>query len=472
MGMSGGIRAGRCVTVTALAAAAGALLATTPAAGRTPGPDGSPASARASTSIVLTKNTVTVSRATVKKNLVGVARDGSTFKFKRAAGALAKLRAGKVMLLQGSDAAVVTKVRRSGGRLLVTTKPAKITDVVQSGRLVSSGPPDFKKAFLAPTAAATASAAGATEFERPGFPYVGRPEPVLRARAADGTSFSAQGSAGPFGYSLTFTPVSNTRMNIAGVLCFQWGSICSNGPSNGVSAEVNVDGYIDAGQQDIGINIDGGRVTGTSIAIKHLNARAKMTYTIARGQGDAGQSPPVFRVPLGVDYAVPVYGIPMYFKLQTALLLKLGVSSKNAVIRGGADVSTTGSSTIAQGDAGGSTTGSDNQADVQVLDSTNGGTKGSISLAPSGTVVAVQFPKIGAGLGVRALNGIGYIDLVTSVGQTTGSAIAGMFCSSYDLFFTVGAGLEAQLGPFGVASPKKTLFEKSTKTAEPGCPLV
>ena len=96
----------------------------------------------------------------------------------------------------------------------------------------------------------------------------------------------------------------------------------------------------------------------------------------------------------------------------------------------------------------------------------------SLSAAPSGVVVAVQFPKIGAGLGVRAANGIGYVDLVTSVGQDTGGFIGGMICSSYILDFTVGAGFEAQLGPFGIASPKKTLYDKIVKLAEPGCPQI
>jgi hypothetical protein len=60
------------------------------------------------------------------------------------------------------------------------------------------------------------------------------------------------------------------------------------------------------------------------------------------------------------------------------------------------------------------------------------------------------------------------------VGQTTGAAIAGMFCSSYDVDITIGAGLEAQvgLGKFGLslASPRKTLYEKKAQTHDPGCP--
>src|SRR5581483_135471 len=50
--------------------------------------------------VKLTAKTVEIDRATVKQNLLGIASDG-TFKFKKAAGSLAKLEVGKVMLLQG-----------------------------------------------------------------------------------------------------------------------------------------------------------------------------------------------------------------------------------------------------------------------------------------------------------------------------------------------------------------------------------
>jgi hypothetical protein len=61
-----------------------------------------------------------------------------------------RLRAGKVMLLKGSDAVKVTKVRRAKRRLLVTTQPAKLTDLVRSGRIRFRGKPDFRRASRPP----------------------------------------------------------------------------------------------------------------------------------------------------------------------------------------------------------------------------------------------------------------------------------------------------------------------------------
>jgi len=422
-------------------------------------------SAPAVAKVTYTSKTVVVDKATVKQNLIGLSKDGKTFQFKRAAGALAKLKAGKVMLLQGTDAVLVSKVSRSKGKLLVSSRAATLPDLVKSADINFTGPVNFEKAFLVRTDAQASKGRAAERFVAPGYPYVGPPP----AKTAAGPTLSIQGSRGPLGYSLGFTPSSPKKIDIAGTICFQRGAVCSAGPSNGLSAEINLEGFIQAGDTNVGMKIDGGSVTNSNISIKNLDASLKMTYTLSRGQGDPGQSPPVFRVPVAVDYTIPVSGIPLYFKLQTALLLKLGVSSKNAVIRGGAQVSTAGAGQITQSgekvDAG----GSGNQVDATILGNDNGGGS-SISLAPSGTVVAVQFPRLGAGLGVTSANGIGYIDMVTSVGQTTGAALAGMFCSNYDLFITLGAGVEAQLGPIVVGSPKKTIFEKSFQRTEPGCP--
>jgi hypothetical protein len=419
-----------------------------------------------------TSKTITVSRATVRKNLIGISADG-IFKFKHAAGPLAKLKRGKVMLLQGSDALLVTGIAHSHGKLLVDTKPAAITDVISQGHIAFSGAPDFHKAVLSKIVAPVSAKASA-DFARPGYPYVGRPQGPARAFGAAAPAFSAQGSTSTFGYSLTFTPTTATRLDISGTLCYISFSVCGNGPSNGLSAEVNVSGYIDAGDTSGGISLNGGRVTNTSISIKSLVEHAHVTYTVSRGDGSAaGGDPPVFRVPIGLDYTIPGE-IPIYLKLQVALLVKLGVSSKNAVIHGGVDVNTAGSDTISSNGKSVSDSETGDSITGNILTQSNGGVPPSESLAPSGVVVAVQLPKLGVGLGFTSANGLAYVDVVSSIGQTVGSAIAGMLCSSYDVDISIGAGLEAQIGlgklGLSLASPKKILYDKKGQTHDPGCP--
>ena len=103
-------------------------------------------------------------------------------------------------------------------------------------------------------------------------------------------------------------------MNVCGTLCFISGSVCGNGPSNGLSAEVNLTGFVDVGEASGSININGGAITGSTFSIGKLAAHAHITYTLARGEGSAeGGDPPVFRVPLGVGFPLPVANpIPLY----------------------------------------------------------------------------------------------------------------------------------------------------------------
>jgi hypothetical protein len=419
----------------------------------------------AQSGVQLTAKTVVVPRALARRNLIGIARDG-TFKFRHATGALRQLKPGKVMVLEGSDGAIVKSVSHKRGRLLVHTKPAQLSDVISSGHIAFSGVPDVRKGIAINTVAAPATAAGAA---------VGLP-PLGARQAASSTSVSGQGAVGPFGYSLTFTPASQTRVNVSGTLCFITGSACANGTATGLSAEVNIGGYLDIGEAAGTVDLNGGSVTGGTFSIGKLSGAAHLTYTVKRGEGSAaGGDPPVFRVPLGFGFPCGAAGpVPFWCKFQLALLLKLGISSKNAVLHGGIDEKIGGSDTIV--DSGSSVSGSESGDSVsgEVLDQSNGKVPPSISLAPSGAVVAVQL-KAGWGLGVSAANGVAFVDFVTSIGQTTGAAIAGMLCSSYDINLSFGAGFEAQVGPSALGlslTTKKILYEKPFQTHDAGCPQV
>jgi hypothetical protein len=417
------------------------------------------------TGIRFTANTIEVPKAIVSRNLLGISKSG-VFKFRRAAGALARLKPGKVMFLQGSDALLVTRVARSHGRLLISTKPASLPQLIKSGKLTFSGAPNFRNAFVGPTIQSSAPKAA---FDAPTYPYVGGP-PLARSASS---TLSVQGSAGAFGYSLAFTPNGTGRLDVEGTICFQWGSICSTGPSNGLALTATLSGYIDIGGDSASISVNGGRITNSTISLSRLKAHLKLTYTASRGTGpDAGGDPPTFHLPIGIDYTVPGL-VPVYFKVQLAVLVKLGLSSKNSVLRGGVDYDQSGSDTVSSSGKSTSGSGSGTNPMGNILDDSNGGTGPSIALGAGGVVVAVQFPKIGLGLGIRALNMIGYLDMITSMGQTYGGGLIGGGCT-YDFAWSEGGGFEAQAGPFLLASPRKILIPTSGKQFThsfnaPGC---
>ena len=121
-----------------------------------------------------TSKTVIISRSTVRTNLSGISAAG-VFKFKHVSGTLGQLKVGKVMLLQGSDALLVTKITHSHGQLLVATKPADLTDVISSGRITFSGAPNFAQAVASPIVVGTSSASAANDFANTGVSLRRRP---------------------------------------------------------------------------------------------------------------------------------------------------------------------------------------------------------------------------------------------------------------------------------------------------------
>jgi hypothetical protein len=409
--------------------------------------------------VKLTGRTVVIPQKTVKRYLTGVSKDGTTFRFRRRVGALRKLKRGKVMLLKRRDVAKVTRVKRKRRKLIVVTKPPKLPDVIKSGTIHFKGKPDVRKAFLAPAVplASGARASAAPRFAPPAWPYVGDPRAQM-AHAADG-GLSAKGKKGPFAYSLTFSPASQTRLNIDGVLSFNY-------PSKGTSVEVKVSGYFDTGAQDVGLTVNGGDVTHSSLAIKNLVGHAHVTYKVGHGEGGPTDNPPVFRLPIAVDYSIPgPYGVPLYFKVQAALVIDLGFDTKNSTMSGGSDVTTSGSSTIEQDGKKVTTSQTGKGATITILPGN------AITPVTSGGIIRVVFPKLGAGLGVSSANGVGYVELVTSMGQATGSALIGLFCSAFIQNFSLNAGVDLQLGPLGFSTPKQTLYSKTVEYDEPGCSL-
>lgn len=430
--------------------------------------------------IKYTSKVIVVPRATVKKELKGISDTTGVFKFVHPSGQLTKLKVGRVMLLQGADALLVTKLKHSHGDLLVSTKPANLTDVISSGKISFAGTPNFDQAVGQPivSTSSTASDKAANDFTRPGYPYVGSMPDSTDAQIADAPSISASGHFGMYGYSLSFTPGGN-RIDVDGTLCFATTSVCGNGPSTGVSDEIRLTGYLIVGNAKGGITVSAGKETGSDFTLGNFTAHLDYHYTVLRGDGSDGDAhPPVFHVPIGIDYTIPGE-IPIYLKLQTNFYVILGVTSKNSVMEGGLQLTAGGGSdTIKQsGKSVSESESGDKGFDGDLLDQADG--ESNVSVGPGAAEFAMQFPKMGVGLGFTSANAIAYIDLISAVGQVTGGAVSLYPCSTYDLSASLGAGLEAQigLGKFGLsyATPRKVIFPTNGKPfsfsdGDPECP--
>lgn len=424
------------------------------------------AASTSTTDIRLTPDTVTVPLAKVQSSLVSIADDGSAYTFSDAAGPLAQLAPGKVMLLQGVDVAKVAAVDTSGGGLVVHTVPATLGDVVESGRIQVTAPPDLADAFgstldtgAAPTGDAWPPSAGDAAVT---------PRAALLAATPTGT-FAYQQTAGGFTYKVGFTGKSD-GVHVTGDFCYQLvGSSSGSSCGNGLTINATLDGVLSWNDQNATITVANGVVVDDSLSMDGLAGHLTLDYTVLKGQTDAiSADPPVLKVPFAFEFPVcpgPIGcdGIPLYTKFEVALLVKLGVSGRNSTMQGGVTLSLGGSAAGSQR-AGGAPTGSSPGFSV-----TGSFTPGmSITPGASAAELALQF-KWGLGLGVRGLNLLYFVSLVTAIGQVTGTAVAAQLCQSYYGKFTLSFNAEAQLYGLRYKTAPKDLYQKSATYKQPPC---
>ncbi len=437
-----------------------------------PQPAGSPSATQVASGLVYTPNTVVVPRDVVSANLIGTG-PGGTFTFKRAAGPLARLKVGSVMLLEGWAAGTVTALRAQHGQLTVLTRDAPLSAFVSSGSISFSGTPDVSQAFVAPIdQAGTATAAASVP-----LPSLVSPASDHRAGrlvpAGSGPALSLQGgTGGPFGYSVTAEPTGPSSLHLSGTICYGHGDICANGPASGIALEVSFDGTIDLSKISGQVDLAQGTIDKLRAGFDGIKSNFKVDYTFSRGQGAAGTLTfPAFHIPLGID--IPIPGpIPLFARIQLGLLLQvLSKPAKNTVSHGAMDGQLSGSENIS--DTGGAPSASGTGASGG--GSVSAGTAG-LGISPGllGLVVATQV-KAGIAVGVTVANVLAYTDVVGSIGQEQASAIGGGFCSSYIGVLTWGAGIEAQLGggALGIAVGKKWQLKNwDFHFTEPGCKAI
>ncbi len=187
------------------------------------------ASAQSSAHVTFTPNTVAVSPALVQSSLVGLSPDGSTYTFSGDASPLSNLAPGKVMLLEGLDAAVVTGVQHSGNNLIVTTTPASLPQLIQSGTIDVNAPPDTGNAFASevaplpgtsPDDGATASASPATtSVFLPGRRPAARAGGGIQLDGFSGNGFSKTGQSNGYKFSVTLGG-STAGITLNGTFCY------------------------------------------------------------------------------------------------------------------------------------------------------------------------------------------------------------------------------------------------------------
>jgi hypothetical protein len=415
--------------------------------------------------VTFTPDTVVVTPAQVRSSLVGISADGSTYTFASASGPLATVAPGKILLLEGFDAAQVTKVTHSGTKLVVATTPASLPSLIQSGNIDVNTPPDFSGAFGSDvTSDAVAS------LVRPSLSGgTGRPGEI--PAIAHGWNYAGKDPTGDLTYSISLAGDSDGLHAYGGFCYSSDGTGSISGTCGGkLSLKGEINGLLSFQTQAAKIAILKGQPPKGSFSLSGFTAKLKVTYVAIRGTGSQiGAKLKPFNLPFSFEMPVcppPAFcgGVPLYTKFEVSLLVTLGISSKNSTMQGGFTVVVAGAGSVV--DQTGLKVIAGSASGFHLSGQFNPGK--SITLGASGAEVALQM-KISLGIGIRNLNAMFYLAFIAAIGQVTGSAVAGELCQNYYADFSIKGGIEAQLWIFKIPIVGVTLWSKSESDKQPGC---
>ena len=168
------------------------------------------------------------------------------------------------------------------------------------------------------------------------------------------------------------------------------------------------------------IKLQPGSNAGTSVNINDLAGNLDLEFVARLGSGgNGGVSIPVAHVPVMFNIPIPVEGIPFVVQVGADFLAKVGLGGNHAAhhfharfeFSGGAGTIASASS---QTDSNFNLSGSEPQVQEPTMSSPG----------VSGSVLAVQIPRLGVGLGVWGAAAVMYVDHVTVVTMTNAASAA------------------------------------------------
>jgi hypothetical protein len=179
------------------------------------------------------------------------------------------------------------------------------------------------------------------------------------------------------------------------------------------------------------IKIVSGSAAGSSINFKDLKGTIDLEFIGRLGrEGGKGVNIPVAHLPVNYNIPVLVGGVPLVVQLAADFLVKLYLAGHHAAqhLTGHFEFSGSGGFTETMGKEANSNmnfTGSEPEVPEPEAESPG----------VSGTVWAVQLPRLGVGVGVWGAAAIGYIDQVTVLTITNNAAVATLNppCKRYTL---------------------------------------
>jgi hypothetical protein len=398
--------------------------------------------------VTFTKQTVLVPTSTIKRQLISVSANGATYTFKSKHGVLAKLKKNSVMLLQDLAVRDVTKIAKSHGHLVVTTRPAAITDLVANGTMAWDKSISFAKGYAVGGSAVPPAAVSRTARARTSVPSRFGMVPL-----AGGSGITIKGKTHTYKYSVGFKQQgSAVAVSI---------TISKSSP---VEIEAKITGTLDNLTAAGNVAVKHGSVTGAKMLANHLTGDFKLAYSATPISGFGLDKAGGIKITLPAEIAVPFFvgPVPFFLGINVAFFASAGFSSFDQELSGSYTFSYNGAGGISVSKAGATSAAGvlKGLGDI-VLAAAN-----AVNSGPLSFVFGAQMPQLELGLGVKGLNVAGTATLIGS----TGIATYGPGCDTRQMEIEGVTGAEANFFGFSADLASSTLFDHKIEAAYPkGC---
>lgn len=433
--------------------------------------------------VTYTPNTVRIDLPTVQRTLKSVSEDAKVFLFDASDPHISQLKEGQIMFLEHIGVRRVTSVIHKGSQIAIVTDEASLTDFIQNGRIEFSVPIDFKN-----EAARMLPEPNPRDFlanlDARLFPVVYAEQGKIGLHAkgeVDNWEFELEGEPEGEGISLSL----DVGKKVAGLTA----SVKAKGELSKITT----------GFKAI--------VSGNSIQQFEYNTplqgQLHITWGLITDAAGSGIGESRLKLPPFAKDVFDVYGLPLLFRIDEALIFKPGFEGKKDAAEGGIDLNFngTGGLSVAGGEGSSQTTPEGKMTGEPTLEKTT-----AESLAPHGVVLAIDAPKVSISLGTESIKeaiqeavpgaildkaaealeeagfgsllkkakedffkieGAAYLQLVTEFDYAGSGPMSIVPCSMTHLNFSAQAGADAQFLAIKGAAPTLDLYKTSKTIRDP-----
>lgn len=434
-----------------------------------------------------TSNTVRIDLPTTQKTLRSVSRDGRVYVFDASDSRLQDLAEGKVLFLEHLGARRVLAVQKQGSQIALLTEAAFLTDFIEDGRIEFTAPINFRRPHaqvLSPLGGPDLLVNLRGWFGHPALVYAS--EDANKASIGlhtkgeiDNWEFELEGEPEGDGFSLSLDAAKKLA---------------------GLTASVKVKGDLSHISTAFKAVIHGRKMQEFEYNTP-LQGKLHVGWAVLMGGENSGIGEARLKLPPFAKDVIDVYGVPLLFRIDEALIFKPGFGGKKDAAEGGFNLTYNGT--------GGLSIHGEQSSPQGTMDAEPSPEKTTAkSPAAHGVVLAVNAPKISISFGTESiteaikqavpaalldkaaeviengpfglsglvkkvkedfftLEGAAYVQLVTVFDYAGSGPLSIVPCSLTHLNFFAQAGADAQLGAFKGESPKLNLKETKLTFREP-----